>query len=335
MKASISYTDLKKALQEKQFQPAYLIFGEETALIDDITRELVDTFLGGPEKEINYFIRYATETPLEALVPLWSGASLFSEKKVIEYRDVQAVKSKKLEPLVKYLQRPNPDVVVILQVRDVAIPRFLQKIQSMVTVVEVNALDYRALERLVAQEARKKGKQMEAEAIRTFLFYVGNHLQDIRLELIQLLNFYDSREVITLQDVENFVRQRPTKTVFDFTRALGEKNKKMAFNYLHQLVERGENPFSIIFFIQRTFLVMWKIKGYSLDKNYTEKEIQKALGLYSRHFQECRHLASLWKLKEIQQALGILKEADQAFKSSQMAPELLLDILLGRLINLI
>ena len=335
MNALLNYTALKKALQEKQLQPAYLIYGEETALIDDVTRELVEAFLGTPEKEINYFIRYATETPLQALVPLWGGGSLFSEKKVVEYRDFQAVKSKKLDPLLAYLKQPNPDVLLILQVRDAVLPRFVQKIQSLISVVEINTLDSSALERLILQEAKNKGKTIEPEAVKTFLFYVGNQLQDIRLELVQLFNYYEQQETIRVQDVEDFVRQRPTKTVFDFTRALGEKNKKMAFNYLHQLIERGESPFSILFHIQRTLLLMWKIKGYALDKTYTEREVQKALGLYSRHYQEYRHQASRWKWKELQDALRIVKDTDGALKSSQMAPELLLDILLGRLINLI
>ncbi len=334
MSKPLTYNDVRKALEQKTFAPAYLIYGEESALIDELTRELVGAYLKQPEREINYFIRYASETPLEALVPLWSGASLFAERKVIEYRDFQALKSKKLDPLVKYLQQPNPDVCLLLQVRDTSVPRFASKLQGLVTLVEVNTLDLRALERIVAREARQKGKTMDPEAIRTFLFYVGNHLQDVQMELVQLFNYYHEQSTISESDVENFVRQRPTKTIFDFTRALGEKNRKMVVNYLHQLLERGESPFAILFFVQRFFLLMWKIKGYALDASYTESDIQKALGLYSRHYQQYKHQAARWRMREIQQALQYLKETDAQMKSSQAPPELLLDILIGRLINL-
>ncbi len=162
---------------------------------------------------------------------------------------------------------------------------------------------------------------------------MGNQLQEIRMELVQLLNYYSHHTTIEETDVENFVRQRPTKTIFDFTRALGEKNRKRAFNYLRQLIERGENPFTILYFIQRHLLLIWKIKGYALERHMTEKDIQKALGLYPRFYREYKHQASFWKMRDIQQALAALKQTDYLLKSSQASPELLLDILLGRLIN--
>ena len=334
MSKPITYNEVRKALEKKEIAPAYLIFGEESALMDALIGEVVTAFLKHPEREINYFIRYATETPLEALVPLWSGSSLFAERKVIEYRDFQALKTKKLDPLVKYLQHPNPDVCLLLQIRDAQLPRFVNKLFDKLVVVEVNTLDLRSLERIVAREARQRGKAMAPEAIRTFLFYVGSHLQDVQMELVQLFNYYFQQTTISESDVEQFVRQRPTKTVFDFTRALGEKNRKMVFNYLRQLLERGENPFTILYFVQRFFLILWKIKGYALEPSVKESDVQKTLGLYSRHYQQYKHQAALWRLHEIQKGLQLLKETDALMKSSQAPPELLLDILIGRLINL-
>jgi DNA polymerase III delta subunit len=62
-------------------------------------------------------------------------------------------------------------------------------------------------------------------------------------------------------------------------------------------------------------------------------EISRKLGLYSRRFADYKNQLSGWKFPQLKNAMKLIEECDHSLKSSQMRPDLILDILSYKLVN--
>ena len=98
-----------------KIESAYLLAGPETGKRSAFTSELrtaITVSDGSPPEEHR---AYAFETDVGEILGLLRNGSLFSSRRIVEYRGVEAVKSKSdLDALATYLSAPAPDAVLLL-----------------------------------------------------------------------------------------------------------------------------------------------------------------------------------------------------------------------------
>lgn len=329
------YHQIVSEITAGKIHPAYFIYGEETFLIDDLVEKITRKFLGEAQKEMNYFLRYAHDTPLDELLSLTAGSGLFSEKKVIIYKDFQNLRNPNVTALKNYLSKPDPNIclVIIARIQSAGQARYRSLQQHMLT---INALPLREkdLMQLIRSEFQKHQKTVTPEAIRTLLYLVGEKIHDLRAEIIQIVNNCGEKSKIEPEDIEKVVGVYVTQNVFELARTIARKDLEKALFILHNLLESGENPGGIMFFLIRHLNMLWKIQGFHQSGIRNDKVIQNELKIYPRQYEEYRQEVPQWPAQQLRAALEILNEADRALKSSQMTESIILDRLVFKLVHL-
>ncbi len=329
------YHQIVSEIAAGKVYPTYFIYGEETFLIDDLVDKITGKFLGEAQKEMNYFVRYAQDTPLDELLSLTAGSGLFSEKKVIVYKDFQNLRHPNVAPLKNYLSKPDPNIclVIIARIPSAGQARYRSLQQHMRT---INALPLREkdLVQLIRSEFQKHQKTITPEAIRTLLYLVGEKIHDLRAEIAQIVNSCGDKNKIKPEDVENVVGVYVTQNVFELARTIARKDLEKALFILHNLLESGENPGGIMFFLIRHLNMLWKIRGYHQSGIKNDTVIQNELKIYPRQYDEYRQEIPQWSAPQLMAALEILNEADRSLKSGHMTESIILDRLVFKLVHL-
>ncbi|RMF57243.1 MAG: DNA polymerase III subunit delta [Calditrichaeota bacterium] len=322
-------------VEKGQISPAYFLYGEEVYLMDELVARIAEKFIGKIEKEINYFVRYATDVPLENILALSAGGGLFSEKKLIIYRDYHQLKNPDIARLIKYLENPNPEICLVITARISNIrQKKYQQLLPYVTPVFLNPLRDKELYQFVQGEFKKYGKNISLEGAQTLVYLVGEQIHDLKTEIVQIANFYMDEKEITPAHVEEIAGVYAVHDVFELARTLARRDRERAFYILHQLLERGESPLGILAMLLRHILILWKIRGYINSGEKNPRRIQSELNLYSKHYEEYRKDVPYWSMEQLQSAIAVLKETDALVKSSQMSDVVLMDRLILKLTSL-
>ncbi len=302
--------------------------------MDSIISEIGSKFLGDVQKEINYFLRYAPDTGQDEVLSLCSGSGLFSTRKLVVYKDFQNLKRPNVKRIVKFLGNVNPDICLILIVRtdQMKLTRY-EQLQGKMAFVDVQPLSEKDLAVFIRKEFETNRKTISDEGIESLLFLVGNQIHDLRTEIMQVCNYYHDKSEIEAGDIEEVVGVFVNQNIFDYINAVAKKDLSHALFILHQLLERGESPYSFIALLLRHISVLWKIYGMYNSGFKNDYEIGRKLGIYSQHFSEYKSQLSGWKAHQLRDAMRLIEECDHNLKSTQMRPDLILDILSYKLVN--
>ncbi len=315
--------------------PVCFIFGEEDYLIDNLISEIAKKHLPEIEKEINYFVRYASETPLEEIVTLMAGGSLFGSRKLIIYRDFQNSRNPNLKILDKFLSQPDPEIMLVVVAHaETTSQSKLQTLRKKVATVNVRPLNEQELDQFVRDEFKRYQKNVSADGIKAIVYLVGEKIHDLKTEILQVANFFKNQTDISADDVEKVVGIHVTQNVFELTGMIAGKNLEKSLFILRNLLEKGESPATILALLLRHVLILLKMRGYYLSGEKNERTIQDKLRLYPRHFKEYKAQLSRWKFNHLKEAIRLLRESDEIMKSSQVSPQVMLDMLIVKLINL-
>lgn len=329
------YNQVMAMLKKEPPGPAYFIYGEETFLADSLIEQIVKKFLGKTEKEMNYFLRYAQDTLLEEIVALTAGGGLFSSQKCIVYKDYQNLKNPNAERLVKYLQKPDPNICVIITARVTSVNQARYKaLQKHMQFVNMLPLREKELHAFIHSEFKKYDKNADAEAVQTLLYLVGEKIHDLKTEIAQAANFHKDTANITAADIEKVVGIYANQNVFELARMIARKKMKDSLFIMHNLLEKGENPGTILFLLLRHIIILWKIRGFYQSGVRNEGKIQSSLKLYPRQFAEYIREIPNWTTVQLNEAIKLINEGDRSLKMNQMTATVILDTLILKLISL-
>src|SRR5688500_17285263 len=105
---------LRPALQDKQFSPAYYLYGDDEYLKEDAVRHLIAAAVDPTTRAFNLDQRRGSDLDPEALASLLAMPPMMAERRVVVVRDVPSLKKDVRAALDRYLASPAPDVVVFL-----------------------------------------------------------------------------------------------------------------------------------------------------------------------------------------------------------------------------
>jgi DNA polymerase-3 subunit delta len=99
---------------------------------------------------------------------------------------------------------------------------------------------------IIGRRLRQAGKTLDYRAQEMLLARTSDDLRTVQQEIEKLLLFVGDHRAISEQDVENIVIDQGDAWIFDFTRALGDRNAAAALGYLARLLAQGEAALRIL-----------------------------------------------------------------------------------------
>ncbi len=328
------YNQVMKSLAASGPEQAYLLFGSEILLAENLINFIKEKFLQKADKEINFFVRYATDNSVDEIISLGSGLGLFSDKKLILLREVQALKKDDIKRLVKFLGKLPPEICVILQTNVPTLYQTrLKEVQDVIPSVNLLPLRDFELRDFIKSEFIKQGKQISEEGSDMLLFLVGTQMSDLIGQINNIAHYFTDKAALDIEDIEKIASVYVTQDVFEYNKYMASRKLKNSLFVLNNLLDSGISPLQIVAQLQRHFSILWRINGLQISGVRDKNRIGKELNIYSRYYDEYASQARNWNSKQLKQVFSFLHDVDYKLKDSNSDSKNILDLLSYEIIN--
>jgi DNA polymerase-3 subunit delta len=331
--------------------PVYVLHGEEDFLRSELLH-LAPELLVTDEatRSFNFDQLYGSETSLGDVLTMAAGYPMMADRRLVIVREAEkvlrakptgAATSKKKkgsdDPLQNYLERPNPDCVLIFDMEKFGARNQspFKELAAKAQVVEFGLLkDAEAADWIKSRAAYHK-KKMSPEAARLMVAQLGISLGLLASELEKLSIYVGDRDEITAKDVESLTGASRERSVFELTKAIGMANREGAAQILLRMLRTGKDQrqFSLIM-LARHFEQLLIARELSAQ-GQNERAIAEALQLHggAAYFvKETIASARKFTRERLDNALKAIVSAEEATRQrGHTNDELLMEMLLMRL----
>ncbi|HET9011557.1 MAG TPA: DNA polymerase III subunit delta [Gemmatimonadaceae bacterium] len=328
--ASAGEKALHAALKKRAFDPVYFLFGEDDYLKDARTRELVEAAVDPATRDFNLELRRGNELDAETLDALLGTPPMLAERRVVVVRDVDKLKKDARALLLRYLDRPAPDVVLVLVAPAGA--KADKPIADRSTAVEFAPLTGDRLPRWVAYHAETVlGRPITPDAVALLLEAVGAGLSQLAVELEKLASF--AADTIDERAVAEVVGVRRGESVGALLDAVAAKDASAALALVPGVLQQPKtNAVSIVMSLTTQTLAMAygaaaRASGTPSRALFNEyMALLKESGAFpGRPWGEAvtawARNTDRWSVSELDAALSALLSADSALKETRLSSD--------------
>jgi len=324
--------ELIRGLKQGKILPLYLFFGDEEFLLQEAVDLIISAVVDPGSRDFNFNTVYCKGTSGNEIVNLCQALPFMAERRLVIAREIEALKAADLEELAAYLQSPSPSTCLVLISNQ---PRFEKKaiiapVEANGAVVRFFALLDRDMPGWIESWVRRQGLSIQRDAMQYVWQTLGNDLQAINNELEKAVIFVKERKTITYDDVKQVVGNFRDYTPFDLADALGKKDREAAFLILSRLIQEGESPVGLLGSIAWNFRRLMNAKAME-SIGIGIEEIKKKHRIIFHQASSFQAQLRSYTLGELETAIEVLLNADQALKSSGLNGRLVLERMILRL----
>lgn len=317
---------IQNDIKSAQFQPVYLLYGEERYLKRQYRDKLKEA-LCAPDDNMNNHFYEGKNMSVGEIIDLAETLPFLAQHRVIFMNNSGLFKSGG-EQMAEYLGAQNQSTVLIFTESEVdKRSKLFKALQAKGCAVEFSAQDEKTLKRWVAGILGKEGKKITESTAELFLSKTGTDMENIHMELEKLICYCMDRDVVEPQDVEAVCTTRVSNHIFDMVTAIAEKRQKDALELYYDLLTLKEPPMRILFLIARQCNLLLQAKAMK-GKGASNKEIASGLGVPPFAVGKYLSQASRFKSVVLRRALSRCVEAEEAVKTGRMNDVMSVEILI-------
>lgn len=307
----MSYQAIIKDVKKKQFAPVYFLHGPETYFIDLVADTIEDKALAEHEKAFNQTILYGKESTHLQIVDAARRFPMMAERQLVILREAQEMRS--LKDLLSYIEQPTPTTVLVICHKHKRLnlnSKFGKAVKAKTVLLEAKSLYDNQVPDWIADYLRSKKLKAGPAASDLLAEYLGSNLSKVANELDKLaLNIPEGADV-TEQLIEEHIGISKDYNVFEFQKALGQRDVKKANRIVQYFIANPrKNPMPVV--IGSLYNYFSKVYLFHSVARATEQEILKTLGLRSSFFlREYRAAARQFPLSKTQEVIHLLRQFD-------------------------
>ncbi len=236
-----------------------------------------------------------------------------------------------VDDLANYLKQPNPSTLLILtsEKRPAANSKLGSALKKSKTVTS-HTFDplgeYHLPQWIVDWASMEHNLTFEDNAVQLLAFHVGNHLQQLTVEIAKLAASCKGDRAVKEQDVKDLVGLSREYSIFDFQDALFERNTGKAMMIARQLLHNADSPagevIKVISYLYGTFGKIWHIQRLT-RKGMSPNLVQESVGIKSNfYYNKLARAGYNYPLAVCPWLFEVLLDADKAIKGfSRQSPE--------------
>jgi DNA polymerase-3 subunit delta len=314
-------------LTKGKARPFYLLYGDEGYLIERVRAKIVNTLL--PQfRELNFTSYDADQARPSEVINACNTFPCMAQRRIVLVKGAHQYSQSDLRAFIPYLQSPSPTTSLVFIAEGMP-AEFLREVKD--GAFHLKRPSHKEIIPWIRTIAQEQGKEISSEAAGYLQEVIGGDLQGGYNELSKASLYIGDRGRIELEDVERVVSDVAVTTIFELTKAIGERDLKRAFRALERIWESGEHPLKILAMISRQFRHLLMTKEV-LAKGGGTEEVKKQLGISNPYYlRELAAQAKGFSQPSLQTALINLWETDLKLKRSSLPRRLLLEGLIIKL----
>ncbi|MGB0870102.1 MAG: DNA polymerase III subunit delta [Flavobacteriales bacterium] len=329
--------EILQNIKSKNIAPVYLLTGEESFFIDQISDFLEDKVIDESQKDFDLQIFYGKDSNVLDILSSVKQYPLLGDKRLVILREAQQLKG--FEKLGEYLEQPSQQTVFVICYRDKKIDKrsslYKKKSKEVLFFQSDKLYENQTLQWAEKFITRKK-RHISPKALQLLIEKTGTELTLVYNELNKLLLNVKEGEKITSNIISEQIGILKDFNLFELQQALGTRNALKC-----QLIVKhfSKNPKNHPLVVTLGFLYGYFCKLIILNglKSPNDQDIAKTLGVHPFFVKEYRAAIHFYDLRKCVAILSFLREADvksKGFTNVSLNDENLLKELIFKIIHI-
>lgn len=292
---------------------------------------LIDSKINEARKEVSdiSFVKFNDFT--EEVVEFAAQYPFYDTKQVAI---VYMPKLDKNDKLIDYIDNPSDTTDIYISVADVdKRSNLFKKLKKGNMLEECNKLNSDLFQKFVLREISRNNSKIDKDNFLLFQQKSGYlESEDVTLYTIKIylkqLGYNNEDGIISERDIEAFVTESLDQKSILLSKYLLLQNETEMFNMARLLIEKKENPITLLSLIARSFRLAYKATLYGeLDPI----EISSLIGVPTYQFKE----GLRYNAEVLEKSLNILQNGVNQIKDGEANSEIVFYITLGSIITLL
>ncbi|MBB6454337.1 DNA polymerase-3 subunit delta [Salirhabdus euzebyi] len=340
----MTYFEVIKELKNKKISPIYLLFGNETYLIQDLQQKIIQKVLDEPERGMNLSTFDLEETPIQEAILDAETFPFFGEKKVLLLKNANLFKANPdktkvehdLKSLEQYMQEPVDYTVIIFVAPYEKVDerkKIVKQMKQMGSMVKCEPPKEKELKSWIEMLLKNMNVHMENAAIQLLMNEVGSDLMAIQKELEKFSHYVEDKEPITIDIVKQLVSRHVESSTFTMVDAVMNQNIAEAIATFKDLMKKNEEPIAMLalFASQIRLILQCKLlKG----KGYSKPQMDKQIKAHPYAIKMALDRERFFSVEQLYEMVSVLTKTDEQMKRGKVEKELAFELLLYQLITL-
>lgn len=321
--------DLRKLqfnLDKNAPQSIYVLYGEETFLLDEALRAIKQKVLVDGAQDFNFDSFTAPENSSGQVRDAVETLPVMCERRLVVLKNADAYKDEAWNELLPIIESPvtSATLVILVQKLDKR-KKIVRCLQEQAVFVGLKKPFDHQIPIWIDYIAHLNNVKLSGEAVSALQELVGTNLSEINNEIKKIQQYLgDKCKTIALQDVLKVVSRARVENVFNLTDAIGRRDRGSALVCLANLLEHGQNEIGIVSLIHRQIRILSTI--YEAKKmGMGGLRLSQKVGVPEFFLKQYLEQARQWDKDKLVAATRALHETDKALKSSPISSHIWLE----------
>jgi len=306
----MTYDQIMKDLKNKIYKPIYLLMGDESYYIDEITNYIIANVLTENEKAFNQSILYGNETDVYMVDSAARRFPMMSNYQVVVIKEAQEVK--KIDELVYYAQKPLKSTILVLNFKYKALDKrkkLYKEIDNNGVIFESKKLYDNQVPEWITKYLDSRNYKIEPIAAQMLNEFLGTELAKIVNELNKLIIILPEKTLITPAIIEQNIGISKDYNNFELQNALSKKDVLKA-NRIVNYFEKNPKDNPLVVTISSMYSFFCKVLNYHYLADKSPKNAASVLQINPFFVKDYEQTSKKYNIKKIVEIISILREYD-------------------------
>jgi DNA polymerase III subunit delta len=221
----LTYEEILKSIKAKKFVPIYVLHGDESYFIDQISDLLEASVLPEAERGFNQTVLYGKDVDYLVLLDYLRRYPMMSQYQTVFLREAQEMKT--LSELVAYAENPMATTILVICHKHKKLDlrtKFGKTVAAKAVVFEAKKLYDNQIPDWITSTCSSKGLKIELPAASLMAEYLGTDLGKIAGEIEKLSLNLAKGTSITENHIQEFVGISKEYNVFELQKAMATRD---------------------------------------------------------------------------------------------------------------
>lgn len=328
--------DVKTALKrlgQGQFDPAYLLVGEETFGKNKFKKALKKSLIDPSMADFNFDQLHASDVGGVAAMDRARVLPMMADTRVVLVEACDKWKKKDLDAVAKYVAEPNQQTCLVLDFPSAdRRKKLFQGKTPGVVVLDFPRPKAWELDRYVGQIAADMGLKMNREAIALVAEMAGDDLARVHRELDKLSLYKLETGQINSDDVAQLLGRTRLVTRWELNDQLGRRDLAGALMKSRAIMDSGEDPISLLSTIHHFFRQLFLVKTLVQKGLRDHYKLGSLIRVPPKIAEKLMAQQRNYRMREMRVAMKRISETDSKLKGSGMNRRVILDHLIAQIL---
>jgi len=338
---NVMMQEIWKKIKRQEFAPVYLMYGQESFLINETKQLLIQTALNPEEEDFNLSTYDLEEVSIELAIEDAETIPFFGDRKVVVLQNPFFLTSEKTKSKVEhdvkrleaYLNEPSPYTIIVFTGSYEKLDerkKITKEMKKTAEILEAKKLNEQELKNWMKQRASYNKVELDNDALDSLLSIAGTNLFLLTSEVDKMALYVQDSKLITKEIVEELAAKSLEQNIFALVEKIINKRIDEALRIYYDLLKQNEEPLKMLAIITNQFRLIYQVKALS-KTGYGQQQIASVLKVHPFRVKLAAGQANRFTDEELTRCISMFAEADYQMKTSGMNKTMIIEMILFKL----